>query len=147
MSPWMKWALMIFFLNTVHTAQAQTFPYEVQFHRLMGEPKETVSAFVMYPWPDHVQADFTKPGQRHLTASAFAVGDCSPGPRPGLASSPVSSRFCIEGMATAKYPSGHTSTKVSLKYKRNADLSPDGPPRACGWLKSPLLHRVNGRGI
>jgi C-terminal processing protease CtpA/Prc len=34
---------------------AQTFPYEAQFHRLMGEPKKTVSALLVYPWKDNVQ--------------------------------------------------------------------------------------------
>ena len=45
-----------------HTAHAQTFPYEAQFRRLMGEPNETVSAFVMYPWQDNVQVSLAELG-------------------------------------------------------------------------------------
>ena len=60
MSAWMKSALMIFFLSMAHTAHAQTFPYEAQFRRLMGEPNETVSAFVMYPWQDNVQVSLAE---------------------------------------------------------------------------------------
>ena len=60
MSPWMKSALMIFFLSMAHTTHAQTFPYEAQFRCLMGEPNETVSAFVMYPWQDNVQVSLAE---------------------------------------------------------------------------------------
>jgi C-terminal processing protease CtpA/Prc len=60
MSAWMKSALMIFFLSMAHTAYAQTFPYEAQFRRLMGEPKEMVSAFIMYPWQDNVQVSLAE---------------------------------------------------------------------------------------
>ena len=51
---------MIFFLSMAHTAHAQAFPYEAQFRRLMGEPNETVSALVMYPWQDNVQVSLTE---------------------------------------------------------------------------------------
>lgn len=35
--------------------RAQTLPYDAQFNRLLGEPKETVSALLTYPWKDNVQ--------------------------------------------------------------------------------------------
>lgn len=34
---------------------AQTLPYDAQFHRLLGEPTETVSALLTYPWKDNIQ--------------------------------------------------------------------------------------------
>jgi carboxyl-terminal processing protease len=55
MSSWMKSATIIFFLNMAATARAQTFPYEPQFRHLMGEPNETVSALVIYPWKSNPQ--------------------------------------------------------------------------------------------
>src|SRR5215467_3694558 len=55
MSSWIKSALIIFFLNMASTARAQDFPYEAQFQHLMGEPKETASALVTYPWKGNPQ--------------------------------------------------------------------------------------------
>ena len=40
----------------------QEAPPEAQFRRLMGEPNETVSAFVMYPWQDNVQVSLAALG-------------------------------------------------------------------------------------
>ena len=34
---------------------AQTLPYDAQFRRLLGEPTETVSALLTYPWKDNIQ--------------------------------------------------------------------------------------------
>lgn len=34
---------------------AQTLPYDAQFQRLLGEPTETVSALLTYPWKDNIQ--------------------------------------------------------------------------------------------
>jgi carboxyl-terminal processing protease len=47
-----KVASMGFLLSMCVTLNAQTFSYEAQFKRLMGEPKEIVSALVIYPWRD-----------------------------------------------------------------------------------------------
>ena len=45
-------SLGIFLLSISVALNAQTFSYEPQFKRLMSEPKEIVSALVIYPWRD-----------------------------------------------------------------------------------------------
>src|SRR5215472_7647754 len=50
-----KPVLIMLALSISAVVHAQTFPYEAQFHRLMGEPKETLSALLIYPWKDNVQ--------------------------------------------------------------------------------------------
>jgi len=49
-----KPVLIMLALSISAVVHAQTFPYEAQFHRLMGEPKETLSALLIYPWKDNV---------------------------------------------------------------------------------------------
>ena len=47
----LKAASFDFFLLSIFlTLNAQTLTYEAQFKRLMSEPNEIVSAFVIYPW-------------------------------------------------------------------------------------------------
>lgn len=46
-------------LSIPATVHAQTFRYEAQFNRLMGEPKETVSALIKYPWRDNPRVSLT----------------------------------------------------------------------------------------
>jgi len=47
-----KVASMGFLLSMCVTLNAQTSPWEAQFKRLMDQPREVVSAFVIYPWRD-----------------------------------------------------------------------------------------------
>lgn len=44
---------------------AQTLPYDAQFRRLLGEPTETVSALLTYPWKDNIQ--ISPPGLNNIS--------------------------------------------------------------------------------
>lgn len=50
-----KVATITLFLAVAFSIHAQTFPYDVQFDHLMGEPNETVNALVLYPWRNDLQ--------------------------------------------------------------------------------------------
>ena len=60
-----KPVLIMVALSMSAAVHAQTFPYEAQFQRLMGEPKETLSALLSYPWKDNVQV--SPPGLNNTT--------------------------------------------------------------------------------
>lgn len=55
MSSSRKPVLIMLALSMPVAVHAQSLPYDAQFHRLLGEPKETVSALLIYPWKDNVQ--------------------------------------------------------------------------------------------
>lgn len=59
-----KPVLIMLALSMSVTVHAQTLPYDAQFHRLLGEPKETVSALLIYPWKDNVQV--SPPGLNNI---------------------------------------------------------------------------------